>query len=189
VSYAVALYRSGGSGEREGSGSADLLATRSQYWTTVGYGLEPISRTARWVASVVSSTSPGTVTNAGAVSLMTSRVTVSLRGCRRYSEGLQAAPEPREPVIPNGYSGSPGSVFIFLFIVWVFKKSGGEAGIAAGEVLVLSGFLWVCSQAACAVDAVAMAVEVSVGGIWGRRWRLGGVGAAVTGGGGGGGSW
>ena len=182
VSYAVALYQKWGIGAKgKDRGVLILLATQDhKYWTTVGYGLEPIlpdGKVGGFGREAVPLLRNGDY--AGAVSLMTSRVAeVIARDAGVTLEGLQAAPEP-----PRGGDSKPGIpvalvlFLIFLFIVWVFRRAGGGGYRGGGGSGLLSGFLW---------GLLAGSMRGGRGGYGGGGFGGGGFGGGGFGGGGGG---
>src|SRR6266852_4181633 len=131
VSYAVALYQKWGIGAKgKDRGVLILLATQDRkYWTTVGYGLEPIlpdGTVGGFGREAVPLLRSGDY--AGAVALMSSRVAeVIAKDAGVTLEGLQAHPEPRGAQ-GDSKPGIPVALvlfLIFLFIVWVFRRAGG----------------------------------------------------------------
>jgi uncharacterized protein len=182
VSYAVALYQKWGIGAKgKHRGVLILLATQDhKYWTTVGYGLEPIlpdGKVGGFGREAVPLLRNGDY--AGAVSLMTSRVAeVIARDAGVTLEGLQAAPEP-----PRSGGSKPGIpvalvlFLIFLFIVWIFRRAGGGGYRGGGGSGLLSGFLW---------GLLAGSMRGGRGGYGGGGFGGGGFGGGGFGGGGGG---
>jgi uncharacterized protein len=183
VSYAVALYQKWGIGAKgKDRGVLILLATQDhKYWTTVGYGLEPIlpdGKVGGFGREAVPLLRNGDY--AGAVSLMTSRVAeVIARDAGVTLEGLQAHPEPSGPQ-GDSKPGIPVALvlfLIFLFIVWVFRRAGGGGYRGGGGSGLLSGFLW---------GLLAGSMRGGRGGYGGGGFGGGGFGGGGFGGGGGG---
>jgi uncharacterized protein len=181
VSYAVALYQKWGIGAKgKDRGVLILLATQDRkYWTTVGYGLEPIlpdGKVGGFGREAVPLLRNGDY--AGAVSLMTSRVAeVIARDAGVTLEGLQAHPEPRGPQ-GGSKPGIPVALvlfLIFLFIVWVFRRAGGGGYRGGGGSGPLSGFLW---------GLLAGSMRGGRGGYGGGGFGGGGFGGSGFGGGG-----
>lgn len=198
VSYAVALYQKWGIGAKgKDRGVLILLAVQDRkYWTTVGYGLEPIlpdGKVGGFGREAVPFLRAGDY--AGAVTLMTSRVAeVIARDAGVTLEGAQA-PARNEPVVAP-HAGALGAVIvigllvIFILVVGALSRAGaGRSGRGGGSSF-LSGLLW---------GILFNSMSGRGGGYGGGGWGgggfggggggFGGFGGGSTGGGGAGGSW
>src|SRR5271169_1463473 len=135
VGYAVALYQKWGIGAKgKDRGVLILLATQDhKYWTTVGYGLEPIlpdGKVGGFGREMVPVLRSGDY--AGAVTLLTSRVASVIAqdaGVTLENQPFLAAPR-RQPV-PRGGGGLAILVILLIFFVVIpilgaiFRGGGG----------------------------------------------------------------
>jgi uncharacterized protein len=197
VSYAVALYQKWGIGAKgKDRGVLILLATQDRkYWITVGYGLEPIlpdGKVGGFGREAVPFLRSGDY--AGAASLMTSRVAeVIAKDAGVTLEGVQAPPEPRGARGSDSKPGIPVGLIlflIFLFIVWIFRRTGGGGYRGGGGSGLLSGLLW--GLLAGSMRGGRSGYDgggFGGGGFGGGGGGFGGFGGGSTGGGGAGGSW
>lgn len=201
VSYAVALYQAWGIGPKSSNrGVLILLATQDhKYWTTVGYGLEPILPDGK-VGGLGREAVP-LLRNGdynGAVTLLTSRVaSVIAQDAGVTLEGVPTAPR----YAPNPRSAQgPGAAFglivlvIFVLVVWTMIRRGGGSGRGGGGGF-WSGLLW-----GILLNNMGGGRGYR-GGYGGGGWGgggfggsgggggFGGFGGGSTGGGGAGGSW
>ena len=204
TAYAVALYQKWGIGKKGSDrGVLIILAVQDRkYWTTVGYGLEPILPDGK-VGGFGREAVPLLRNSdyAGAVSLMTLRVAnVIAQDAGITLEGADV-PEQREPLaIPH--AGPMGIVAVIAVIAVVLlilralsKRGGGGRGGGAGSGFI-SGLLW-----SILFNSLSGRGGGSGGGSWGggSSWGgggfggggggFGGFGGGSTGGGGAGGSW
>lgn len=201
VSYAVALYQAWGIGPKSSNrGVLILLAVQDRkYWTTVGYGLEPIlpdGKVGGFGREAVPLLRSGDYS--GAASLMTSRVAaVIAQDAGVMLEGMRVPVVPRnEPT--GGGSAAAGAVVgfvllaIFVLVVWALIRGGsGRGGGGSG---VWSGLLW-----GLLLNSLLGGGRGGYrdGGGWGGGGfgggggggGFGGFGGGSTGGGGAGGSW
>jgi uncharacterized protein len=195
VSYAVALYQKWGIGSKgKDRGVLILLATQDRkYWTTVGYGLEPIlpdGKVGGFGREAVPYLKSGDYN--GAVSLITSRVANVIA----EDAGVTLVQAGRRPPIarqnrqPMGVGGFIALAVIFIVIVWALSRAGrGGSGRGGGSGF-LSGLLW---------GILFSSLSGRRGGYGGSSWGgggfggggggFGGFGGGSTGGGGAGGSW
>ena len=195
VSYAVALYQEWGIGAKgKDRGVLILLATEDRkYWTTVGYGLEPILPDGK-VGGFGREAVPllRSADYAGAVSLMTSRVAeVIAKDAGVTLEGLQALPEPSGERGGDSKPGIPVALvlfLIFLFVMWIFRRAGGGGSRGGGSGL-LSGILWGLLAGSMRGGRGGYGGGFGGGGFGGGGGGFGGFGGGSTGGGGAGGSW
>jgi uncharacterized protein len=175
VSYAVALYQKWGIGAKgKDRGVLILFATQDRkYWTTVGYGLEPIlpdGKVGGFGREAVTLLRSGDY--AGAVTLMTARVaSVIAQDAGVMLDQPRLAPT-RQPA-PRGGAGAVFLViFLFFFIgipiLRAIFRGGGPRGGGGGL-----GFL--------------LGLLLGSGGFGGGRGGYGGGGFGGFGGGGGGG--
>jgi uncharacterized protein len=204
VDYAVALYQAWGIGPKSSNrGVLILLATQDhKYWTTVGYGLEPIlpdGKVGGFGREAVPLLRSGDYN--GAVSLMTSRVVaVIAQDAGVTIEGIQAAApvmedrQPREVAPPNaiGIVILLAILGIVALVIWaIFKANGGgsgRGGSGGGFGNFLLGFV---------ISQLLSGGRGGGGGGWsggggfggGGGGGFGGFGGGSTGGGGAGGSW
>jgi uncharacterized protein len=199
VSYAVALYQQWGIGAKgKDRGVLILLATQDRkYWTTVGYGLEPILPDGK-VGGFGREAVPLLRNNdySGAVALITSRVAqviaddagVTLEGVARR------APIARQNRQPMGAGGLIALAVIFIVVIWILSRAGrGGSGRGGGSGF-LSGLLW-----GILLNSMSGGRGGSSWGGGGGSWGgggfggggggFGGFGGGSTGGGGAGGSW
>ena len=178
VSYAVALYQKWGIGakgkEGKDRGVLILLATRDRkYWTTVGYGLEPIlpdGKVGGFGREAVPLLRNGDY--AGAVTLMTVRVaSVIAQDAGVTFDNQPPLAATRQRAAPGGGVGAAIAIFILFFIVISILSAifrGGRGGGGGG-----AGFL--------------LGLLLGSGGFGGGRGGYGGGGFGGFGGGGGGG--
>ena len=151
VSYAVALYQKWGIGAKgKDRGVLILLATDDhKYWTTVGYGLEPIlpdGKVGGFGREMVPLLRSGDY--AGAVTLLTTRVAsviVQDAGVTLDNQP-RLTPMRRQPAP----SGGPGAVILVIFLVFfivipilraIFRGGGGGRGRGGGGLGFLLGML------------------------------------------------
>jgi uncharacterized protein len=147
VSYAVALYQKWGIGAKgKDRGVLILLAVQDhKYWTTVGYGLEPILPDGK-VGGFGREAVPFLRASdyVGAVSLMTSRVAdVIAKDAGVTLEGVQP-PVRSEPIAGQhgtGIGGVIALVVIVVVILWVLSRAGGGRSGRGGGSGFLSGLL------------------------------------------------
>ncbi len=197
VSYAVALYQKWGIGAKgKDRGVLILLATQDRkYWTTVGYGLEPIlpdGKVGGFGREMIPVLRSGNY--AGAVTLMTVRVASVIAqdaGVTLDNQPPLAAPR-RQPA-PD----FPGwAVFALIFVVFfivipilraIFRGGGGGRG--GGGSGFMSGLLWsmLFSNMGGGRGYGGGGFGGGFGG--GGGGGFGGFGGGSTGGGGAGGSW
>jgi uncharacterized protein len=203
VSYAVALYQKWGIGAKgKDRGVLILLATDDhKYWTTVGYGLEPIlpdGKVGGFGREMVPVLRGGDY--AGAVTLMTSRVASVIAqdaGVTLENQPRLAAPRQR----PES-SGGPTALIIILIVIFVgipilralFR--GGGSGRGGGGSGFLSGLLWAMLFSNLGGGRGGGYGGGGFGGFGGGGGGggfggggFGGFGGGSTGGGGAGGSW
>ncbi len=175
VSYAVALYQKWGIGAKgKDRGVLILLATQDRkYWTTVGYGLEPIlpdGKVGGFGREAVPLLRSGDY--AGAVTLMTVRVaSVIAQDAGVTLENQPSLAATRQRPAPGGGVGAAIAVLILFFIVISILSAifrGGRGGGGGG-----TGFL--------------LGLLLGSGGFGGGRGGYGGGGFGGFGGGGGGG--
>ncbi len=174
VSYAVALYQNWGIGAKgKDRGVLILLATQDRkYWTTVGYGLEPIlpdGKVGGFGREAVPLLRSGDY--AGAVTLMTVRVASVIAqdaGVTLDNQPLTGATRSRP--VPGGGVGAVVVIFILFFIVISILRAIFRGGGGGGSGL---GFL--------------LGMLLGSGGFGGGRGGYGGGGFGGFGGGGGGG--
>ena len=175
VSYAVALYQKWGIGAKgKDRGVLILLATQDRkYWTTVGYGLEPIlpdGKVGGFGREAVPLLRSGDY--AGAVTLMTVRVaSVIAQDAGVTLENQPPLAATRQRPAPGGGVGAAIAVLILFFIVISILSAifrGGRGGGGGG-----TGFL--------------LGLLLGSGGFGGGRGGYGGGGFGGFGGGGGGG--
>src|ERR1700674_3429933 len=149
VSYAVALYQKWGIGKKGSDrGVLILLATQDRkYWTTVGYGLEPIlpdGKVGGFGREAVPLLRSGDY--AGAVTLITVRVASVIAqdaGVTLENQPPTGATRPRP--VPGGGVGAVVVIFILFFIVIsilraIFRGDGGGRG--SGGSGFWSGLVW-----------------------------------------------
>jgi uncharacterized protein len=174
VSYAVALYQKWGIGAKgKDRGVLILLATRDRkYWTTVGYGLEPIlpdGKVGGFGREAVPLLRNGDY--AGAVTLMTVRVaSVIAQDAGVTFDNQPPTAATRQRPSPGGGVGSAIAIFILFFIVISILRAIFRGGGGGGSGL---GFL--------------LGLLLGSGGFGGGRGGYGGGGFGGFGGGGGGG--
>src|ERR1019366_293861 len=200
VSYAVALYQKWGIGAKgKDRGVLILLATQDRkYWTTVGYGLEPIlpdGKVGEFGREAVPLLRSGDY--AGAVTLMTARVASVIAqdaGVTLDNQPRLAAP-PQQPVSGGGPGGA-ALFFFLLFIVILILRAlfrGGGSGRGRGGSGFLSGLLWAMLFSNLGGGRGGSGGGGfgggGFGGFGGGGGGFGGFGGGSTGGGGAGGSW
>lgn len=193
VSYAVALYQKWGVGKKgQDRGVLILLATQDRkYWTTVGYGLEPIlpdGKVGGFGREAVPLLRSGDY--AGAVSLMTSRVANVIAtdaGVTLVQELPPQRVRGRRQSPGIGLAGVAILLLVFLFLAWVSRR-GGRGGGGSG---LLSGILWglLFSSMRGGGRGGYSGGSFGGGGFGGGGGGFGGFGGGSTGGGGAGGSW
>ncbi len=174
VSYAVALYQKWGIGKKgTDRGVLILLATQDRkYWTTVGYGLEPIlpdGKVGGFGREAVPLLRKGNY--AGAVTLMTVRVaSVIVQDAGVTLDNQPPVAATRQRPAPGGGVGAVVVIFILFFIVISILRAIFRGGGGGGSGL---GFL--------------LGMLLGSGGFGGGRGGYGGGGFGGFGGGGGGG--
>jgi len=179
VSYAVALYQKWGIGTKgKDRGVLILLATQDhKYWTTVGYGLEPIlpdGKVGGFGREMVPLLRSGDY--AGAVTLMTTRVASVIAqdaGVTLDNQPRLAAPVQDRPAPDVGVGTVVVLLLVLFFIVIpvlrsIFRGGGGRGGGGGGL-----GFL------------LGMLLGSGGGGYRGGGFGGGGFGGGGLGGGGG----
>lgn len=193
VSYAVALYQKWGIGAKgKDRGVLILLATQDhKYWTTVGYGLEPIlpdGKVGGFGREAVPLLRSGDY--AGAVTLMTTRVASVIAqdaGVTLDNQPQLVAPRQRQkPDI------GVGTILVLLFVLFfivipilstIFRGGGGRRGGGGGRGGL--GFL----LGMLLGSGGGGGGGYGGGGFGGGGGGFGGFGGGSTGGGGAGGSW
>jgi uncharacterized protein len=196
VNYAVALYQKWGIGAKgKDRGALILLATDDhKYWTTVGYGLEPIlpdGKVGGFGREAVPLLKSGDY--AGAVTLMTARVASVI--AQDAGVTLENQPEPRamaprpQPAPQIGVGAVVVLIFVVLFVVIpllraIFRGGGGGRGGGSGF---WSGLLWGMLFSNMGGGRGGFGGGGFGGG--GGGGGFGGFGGGSTGGGGAGGSW
>src|SRR5271157_3183050 len=192
VSYAVALYQKWGMGAKgKDRGVLILLATQDRkYWTTVGYGLEPIlpdGKVGGFGREAVPLLRSGDY--AGAVTLMTARVAAVIAqdaGVTLDNQPPLAATRQR-PAPDVGVGTVVVVIFVLLFIVIPIVRAifrGGGGGRGGGGLGFLLGLLLGSGGGGRG--------GYGGGGFGGGGFGgggFGGFGGGSTGGGGAGGSW
>ena len=174
VNYAVALYQKWGIGAKgKDRGVLILLATQDRkYWTTVGYGLEPIlpdGKVGGFGREAVPLLRNGDY--AGAVTLMTTRVaSVIAQDAGVTLENQPSLAATRQRPVPGGGVGAAIAVLILIFIVISILRAIFRGGGGGGSGM---GFL--------------LGMLLGSGGFGGGRGGYGGGGFGGFGGGGGGG--
>jgi uncharacterized protein len=196
VSYAVALYQKWGVGPKgTDRGVLILLATQDRkYWTTVGYGLEPIlpdGKVGGFGREMAPLLRGGD--DAGAVTLITSRVASVIAqdaGVTLDNQPQLAAPR-RQPAPGAGLVWIGILVVIFIVIPIlraIFRGGGGPGGGGSGF---WSGLLWGILFSNLGGGRGGGYGGGGFGGFGGGGGGggFGGFGGGSTGGGGAGGSW
>src|ERR1035437_10043610 len=149
VSYAVALYQKWGIGAKgKDRGVLILLATQDhKYWTTVGYGLEPIlpdGKVGGFGREMVPLLRSGDY--AGAVTLITARVASVIAQDAGVTLGNQPRlAAPRQQPVSGAGPGVAVLFFVLLFVVILILRAifrGGGSGQGSGGSGFLSGLLW-----------------------------------------------
>jgi len=200
VSYAVDLYQKWGIGKKgTDRGVLILLATQDRkYWTSVGYGLEPIlpdGKVGGFGREAVPLLRNGDFNSA--VTLMTVRVAdVIAKDAGVTLEGMPATAAPRGPPEEpsEGISGIVGIivlVIVVLIVMSVFRGGSGRYGGGGGSGF-LSGLLWgilLNSGRRGGGYGGYGGSSGGWGGFGGGGGGFGGFGGGSTGGGGAGGSW
>jgi uncharacterized protein len=194
VSYAVALYQKWGIGAKgKDRGVLILLASDDhKYWTTVGYGLEPIlpdGKVGGFGREMVPLLRNGDY--AGAVTLMTARVASVIA----QDAGVTLDNQPPVPVATPLRRRSQGSgagvlviIFIVIFLVISFlgRSRGGRGGGGGGLLGFLLGMMLSSGRGYGGGGGFGGG---GFGGGGGGGGGFGGFGGGSTGGGGAGGSW
>jgi uncharacterized protein len=206
VSYAVALYQAWGIGPKSSDrGVLILLAVQDRkYWTTVGYGLEPIlpdGKVGGFGREAVPLLRAGDYN--GAVALMTSRVaSVIAQDAGVALEGPQARPPASQTEPTAGGRSALGALAFFVVLIVVvlvigaFIRRGGGSGPGGrgGGSGFWSGLLWglLLSNLGGGRGGYRDGGGWGGGGFGGGSsggGGFGGFGGGSTGGGGAGGSW
>jgi uncharacterized protein len=198
VSYAVALYQKWGIGAKgKDRGVLILLAAQDRkYWTTVGYGLEPIlpdGKVGGFGREAVPLLRNGDY--AGAVTLMTSRLASVIAQDAGVTLDNQPTLAPtRQPPPPGGGVAAVVVIFILFFIaVFVLRAifRGGGGGRGSGGSGIWSGLLWGVLLNNMGSGRGGGYGGGGFGGFGGGGGGggFGGFGGGSTGGGGAGGSW
>ena len=197
TSYSVALYQKWGIGKK-GSDRGVLILFAVQdhkYWTTVGYGLEPIlpdGKVGGFGREAVPLLKNGDYS--GAASLMTLRMAnVIAQDAGITLENAQAPAEPEPVAVPPGAGILVVIVLIVIavLVVWALSRAGRGGG--GGGSGFLSGLLW--SMLFSSLSGRGGRSSGWGGGGWGGGGfgggggGFGGFGGGSTGGGGAGGSW
>lgn len=199
VSYAVALYQKWGIGKKgTDRGVLILLATQDhKYWTSVGYGLEPIlpdGKVGGFGREMVPLLRSGDY--AGAVTLITTRVASVIA----QDAGVTLDNQPQVPVLRRQPAPRVGSgwvvilILIFVFIVIPILRAifrGGGSGRGGGGSGFWSGLLWgmLLNNMGGGRDGGFGGGGFGGFGGGGGGGGFGGFGGGSTGGGGAGGSW
>src|SRR5271166_3422687 len=197
VSYAVALYQKWGIGAKgKDRGVLILLATQDhKYWTTVGYGLEPIlpdGKVGGFGREAVPILRSGNY--AAAVTLITSRVASVIAqdaGVTLDNQPQLVAPRQR-PAPDIGVGTILVLIFVVFFIVIpilraIFRGGGGRRGGGGGGGGL--GFLLGMLLGSGGGGGGYGGGGYGGGGFGGGGGGFGGFGGGSTGGGGAGGSW
>jgi uncharacterized protein len=188
VSYAVDLYQKWGVGKKgTDRGVLILLATQDRkYWTSVGYGLEPIlpdGKVGGFGREAVPLLRNGDYD--GAVTLMTARVAdVIAKDAGVTLEGMQMPMAPRAPPRSNEGMGLLGLVFFVVVVLALASlvRRGGGSGL-------LSALFWSILFNSGGRGGGSGGGGWGGGGFGGGGGGFGGFGGGSTGGGGAGGSW
>lgn len=196
TSYSVALYQKWGIGKK-GSDRGVLILFAVQdhkYWTTVGYGLEPIlpdGKVGGFGREAVPLLKNGDYS--GAASLMTLRVAnVIAQDAGITLENAQAPAEPEPSAAPPAGAGILVVIVLIgiaVLVVWALSRSGRGGG--GGGSGFLSGLLWsmLFSSLSGRGGRSSGGGGWGGGGFGGGGGGFGGFGGGSTGGGGAGGSW
>ena len=192
VSYAVALYQKWGIGAKgKDRGVLILLATEDhKYWTTVGYGLEPIlpdGKVGGFGREMVPVLKSGDY--AGAVTLMTARVAAVIAedaGVTLENQPQLAAP--RQRPAPSGGASAVVIILIIVFIAIPILRAIFRGGGRGGGSGFWSGLLWALLFSNMGGGRSDGYGGGGFGG-GGGGGGFGGFGGGSTGGGGAGGSW
>jgi uncharacterized protein len=200
VSYAVALYQKWGIGAKgKDRGVLILLATQDhKYWTTVGYGLEPIlpdGKVGGFGREMVPLLRSGDY--AGAVTLITARVASVIAQDAGVTLGNQPRlAAPRQQPVSGAGPGVAVLFFVLLFVVILILRAifrGGGSGRGSGGSGFLSGLLWAMLFSNLGGGRGGSGGGGfgggGFGGFGGGGGGFGGFGGGSTGGGGAGGSW
>ena len=200
VSYAVALYQKWGIGAKgKDRGVLILLATQDhKYWTTVGYGLEPIlpdGKVGGFGREMVPLLRSGDY--AGAVTLITARVASVIAQDAGVTLGNQPRlAAPRQQPVSGAGPGVAVLFFVLLFVGILILRAifrGGGSGRGSGGSGFLSGLLWAMLFSNLGGGRGGSGGGGfgggGFGGFGGGGGGFGGFGGGSTGGGGAGGSW
>src|SRR5229473_6166220 len=199
VSYAVALYQKWGIGAKgKDRGVLILLATQDRkYWTTVGYGLEPIlpdGKVGGFGREAVPLLRSGDY--AGAVTLMTARVAsvIAQDAGVALDNQPRLAPTRQRPAPDVGAGTVLLLIFVFFFVVIPILRAifrGGGGGRGSGGSGFWSGLLWGMLLNNMGGGRGGGYGGGGFGGFGGGGGGggFGGFGGGSTGGGGAGGSW
>jgi uncharacterized protein len=139
VSYAVALYQKWGIGAKgKDRGVLILLAAEDhKYWTTVGYGLEPIlpdGKVGGFGREAVPLLHSGNYS--AAVTLITTRIAaVIAQDAGVTLENQPQLPAPRRQPAPNGRGVAGFVVILVLVLVVLVLRGGGGLGFLLGLLL------------------------------------------------------
>jgi len=195
VSYTVALYQKWGIGAKgKDRGVLILLATQDRnYWTTVGYGLEPIlpdGKVAGFGREAVPLLKNGDY--AGAVTLMTARVAsvIAQDAGVTFANQPRTAPVRQRPA-PGAGVGAGAIVLLLIFffvllpILRAIFRGGGPRGGGGGLGFLLGMLL----GSGLGRGGGYGGGGFGGGGFGGGGGGFGGFGGGSTGGGGAGGSW
>jgi uncharacterized protein len=196
VSYAVALYQQWGIGSKgKDRGVLILLATGDhKYWTTVGYGLEPILPDGK-VGGFGRDMVP--VLRTGNYDAAATMITTSIANVIAQDAGVTLDSQPRRETTrrqPAPSGGLPPLV-VFLIIIFVFAVISilraifrGGGGRGSGGSGFWSGLLWGVLFSNMGGGRGGFGGGGFGGGGFGGG-GFGGFGGGSTGGGGAGGSW
>jgi uncharacterized protein len=196
VTYAVALYQKWGIGAKgKDRGVLILLASDDhKYWTTVGYGLEPIlpdGKVGGFGREMVPLLRGGDY--AGAVTLMTARVASVIA----QDAGVTLDNQPRLPPLSatrqrRSQGSGIGALVIIFIVIFVLlsalggKSRGGPGGGGSGLLGFLLGMMLSSGRDYGGGGGFGGG---GFGGGGGGGGGFGGFGGGSTGGGGAGGSW
>jgi uncharacterized protein len=196
TSYAVALYQKWGIGKKgTDRGVLILFAVEDhKYWTTVGYGLEPIlpdGKVGGFGREAVPLLRSGDYS--GAVSLVTLRVAnVIAQDAGTTLENAQGPAQPEPLAAPPAGAGIVVVIVLIaiaVVVVWALSKAGGSGRGGGGSGFV-SGLLWsILFSSLSGRGGGSGGSSWGGGGFGGGGGGFGGFGGGSTGGGGAGGSW